>query len=341
MAELSVPSITVCAGAIGMADKENAGIATNAQAAKPINIERFIGVSLRRCGSGAREQCQCLARVPEAGALRTATALAGPVFLENDRSAACSSQLGFGAHAGRTISRIYYSYCVAIKPFAVATIQRLPQRTIESIRPIPGTVSPRVTVQTPSGPSRIAVAPRTSRTVQPSIVVGLVSGTATIISRGGTEAPDGLVLGCTTAAAREDAATTGVPSEPVVAGALRTRPSVLAADFVSASGVRRKYVTFCVAGLKAASISEKRCQFAPPAHPSPNAATKAPAISRALCRPLPSPSGDIKTSSRLRLDKSSGQMIAGCVGVSPSCLMAASSNGSICPAGFGCWPCMI
>jgi len=42
MAELSVPPITECAGAIGMADTENAGTATNAQAAKPINIERFI-----------------------------------------------------------------------------------------------------------------------------------------------------------------------------------------------------------------------------------------------------------------------------------------------------------
>src|SRR5262249_30554060 len=41
---------------------------------------------------------------------------------------------------------------VAIRPLAVATIQRLPQRTMESIRPIPGTVSPSVTLRTPSGP---------------------------------------------------------------------------------------------------------------------------------------------------------------------------------------------
>jgi hypothetical protein len=47
MTELSVPSMTELAGAIGMADPENAGIATNAQEARPINIERFIGVSLR------------------------------------------------------------------------------------------------------------------------------------------------------------------------------------------------------------------------------------------------------------------------------------------------------
>jgi len=46
MTEPSVPSMTECAGAIGMADPENAGIAANAQAARPISIERFIGVSL-------------------------------------------------------------------------------------------------------------------------------------------------------------------------------------------------------------------------------------------------------------------------------------------------------
>jgi hypothetical protein len=77
-----------------------------------------------------------------------------------------------------TVTFCYYG--VAINPLSVATIQRLPQRTIESIRPIPGTVSPRVAIRTPSGPSRTAVPPRTSRTVQPSIVVGLVSGAGTI-----------------------------------------------------------------------------------------------------------------------------------------------------------------
>ena len=71
-------------------------------------------------------------------------------------------------------------YGVAIKPLAVATIQRLPQRTIESIRPMPGTVSPRIAIRIPSGPSRTAVPPRTSRTVQPSIVVGFVSGAGLI-----------------------------------------------------------------------------------------------------------------------------------------------------------------
>ena len=68
-------------------------------------------------------------------------------------------------------------YRVEIRPLLVATIQRLPQRTIESIFPTPGTVSPRVAFQMPLGPSRTAVPPLTSRIVQPSIVVGLVSGT--------------------------------------------------------------------------------------------------------------------------------------------------------------------
>ena len=65
---------------------------------------------------------------------------------------------------------------VVIRPLLVATIQRLPQRTMESIRPAPGTVSPTDTLRTPSGPCNTAMPPDTFRTVQPSIVVGLVSG---------------------------------------------------------------------------------------------------------------------------------------------------------------------
>lgn len=196
-----------------MADTENAGIAINAQAARPINIERFMGVSLSQ-----PQQRRCIKTMP----LRCESSPS--CLFGNDHSP---------VHLFKLTETIY---CAAINPPAVATIQRLPQRTIESMRPTPGTVSPRVTVQTPSGPSRIAVAPRTSRTVQPSMVVGLVSGTATIVSRGGTKAPGADVFACTTEAAREDAATPGVPSEPVVNGVLRPKPS-LPADFVSASGL--------------------------------------------------------------------------------------------------------
>jgi hypothetical protein len=66
---------------------------------------------------------------------------------------------------------------VEINPLLVATIQRLRQRTIESILPNPGTVSPRVAFQTPVGPSKTAVERLTSRTDHPAIVVGLVSET--------------------------------------------------------------------------------------------------------------------------------------------------------------------
>jgi hypothetical protein len=69
-------------------------------------------------------------------------------------------------------------YGVEIRPLLVATIQRLPQRTIESTFPNPGTVSPLVALNIPSGPSKTAVPPTTSRTIQPSIVLGRVSGTA-------------------------------------------------------------------------------------------------------------------------------------------------------------------
>jgi hypothetical protein len=68
------------------------------------------------------------------------------------------------------------TYGVEIKPRLVATTKRFPQRTIESTRPIPGTVCPGVTLQTPFGPSITAVPLTTSRSVQPSMVVGLVSG---------------------------------------------------------------------------------------------------------------------------------------------------------------------
>jgi hypothetical protein len=70
----------------------------------------------------------------------------------------------------------YKNHGVEIRPLLVATTKRLPQRTIESTRPIPGSVSPGVTLQTPFGPSITAVPLITSRSVQPSIVVGLVSG---------------------------------------------------------------------------------------------------------------------------------------------------------------------
>src|SRR4029079_11110621 len=74
-------------------------------------------------------------------------------------------------------------FWVEIRPLLVATIQRLPQRTTDSMRPIPGTVSPCAAGQTPPGPSSTAVPPTTSRIVQPSIVIGLVSGAGAGLGR--------------------------------------------------------------------------------------------------------------------------------------------------------------
>jgi hypothetical protein len=65
---------------------------------------------------------------------------------------------------------------VVINPLLVATIQRLPQKTTESTFPSPGTVSPRAAFHVPPGPSNVAMPLATFRTVQPLMVVGLVSG---------------------------------------------------------------------------------------------------------------------------------------------------------------------
>jgi hypothetical protein len=74
-------------------------------------------------------------------------------------------------------------YGVETRPLLVATIQRLPQRTIESTFPNPGTVSPLVARHCPLGPSKTAVPPTTSRTVHPSMVLGFVSGTGVSLGK--------------------------------------------------------------------------------------------------------------------------------------------------------------
>lgn len=68
-------------------------------------------------------------------------------------------------------------YGVEIRPLLVATIKRLPQPKMPTTWPTPGTVSPRFTLQIPSGPSNTAVPLTTSRSTHPSMVVGRVSGT--------------------------------------------------------------------------------------------------------------------------------------------------------------------
>ncbi len=90
-------------------------------------------------------------------------------------------------HCGAADS-VRSGYGVVINPLLVATIQRLPQRTIDSIRPNAGTVFPAATLKTPLGPSSTAVPPATSRTVQPSIVIGFVSGTGASLGTSGSSA---------------------------------------------------------------------------------------------------------------------------------------------------------
>src|SRR5215468_9491893 len=81
---------------------------------------------------------------------------------------------------------------VEISPRVVATIQRLPQRTMESMRPTPGTLSPWLTRHTPPGPCNTTVLPATSRIAHPSIVVGRVSGNG--VSRGAILPPSGAAM---------------------------------------------------------------------------------------------------------------------------------------------------
>jgi len=93
------------------------------------------------------------------------------------------SKSGSLAWSDANCLQVRASYGVDINPLLVATIQRLPQRTIDSTRPTPGTVSPRLTVKVPFGPSKTAVPSVTSRSIQPSMVVGLVSGTGVRFAR--------------------------------------------------------------------------------------------------------------------------------------------------------------
>jgi hypothetical protein len=128
------------------------------------------------------------------------------------------------SHTGRLVISppIENQFCVEIRPLVVATIQRLPQRTIESILPTPGTLSPCVALQTPPGPSKMTVPPTTSRIVQPSIVVGLVSGIAVglgkVFARSWIAADAGAVVFVITAALFVAALACSARLTPVASG---------------------------------------------------------------------------------------------------------------------------
>ena len=157
--------------------------------------------------------------------------------------------------------------------------QRLPQRTMDSTRPIPGMVSPRAAIRIPSGPSRTAVPSRTSTTVQPGIVAGLVSGGATTGCRIASAAAEGLAFaweagladGRAPAGSRAD----GLGMLPTMAGesdadAVFRVPSILPLD--RASEIRGEGVSFCATATRSNSLANWG-QFRPPAHPSPKLAT--------------------------------------------------------------------
>src|SRR5262249_47136418 len=73
---------------------------------------------------------------------------------------------------------------------------RLPQRKIARILPAPGTVSPRATLTLPPGPSRTAVPLTISRRLQPSMVVGRVSGTGAVMRGSGSGFATAAGRGC-------------------------------------------------------------------------------------------------------------------------------------------------
>src|SRR6478736_4658901 len=105
------------------------------------------------------------------------------------------------------------------------SVKRLSQRTMESTRPTPGIMSPRAAIRIPSGPSRTAVPSRTSMTVHPGMVVGLVSGAG---AKGGLTAivaPDVLAFGCDAAPAdrRAPDVAEGLGMLPTKAGAVVCR----------------------------------------------------------------------------------------------------------------------
>src|SRR5262249_50292168 len=120
-------------------------------------------------------------------------------------------------------------------------------------------MSPRATRQTPSGPSRTAVLPMTSRTVHPSMVVGLVSGTGTKCGRSRVPPGTAIAARCSGLVA-DDEDDFRMLGE--VALALRPDSEALRASM--------RAVSFCFAGEAIVDCSNARCHVAPPIHPIAN-----------------------------------------------------------------------
>ena len=194
--------------------------------------------------------------------------------------------------------------------------QRLPQRTMDSTRPSPGMVSPRAAIRIPSGPSRTAVPSRTSTTVQPGIVAGLVSGAATRGCRIAIAAAEGPAFaweaGPAAGRAPPGNRTDGLGMLPTMAGesdadAVFRAPSILPLD--RASEIRGEGVSFCATATRPSSLANWG-QFRPPAHPSPKLATSAAATSTAAR--ARSPNGSRTTNTSSRSDFRKFHRLAGC-----------------------------
>ena len=181
--------------------------------------------------------------------------------------------------------------------------QRLPQRTMDSTRPSPGMVSPRAAILIPSGPSRTAVPSRTSTTVQPGIVAGLVSGAATRGCRSAIAAAEGPTFAWEAELAAGRATGNragGLGMLPTMAGesdedAVFRAPSILPPD--RASDIRGEGASLCATSTRPSSLA-KWGQFRPPVHPSPKLATSAAATSKAGRARAPNGSRTSNTPSR-------------------------------------------
>jgi len=210
---------------------------------------------------------------------------------------------------------------------------------MESIRPSPGIRSPRAAIRMPSGPSRTAVPSRTSTTVHPGMVVGLVSGAGAKGCLIAIAGPDGLVVTCEAANGRApDVAVLGML--PTKAGAvvcsevdtIFRAPSILPPDLVSEA--RGEGAAFWVIGLTPNMLANAG-QFSPPAHPNPKLATSAIVNSRAVRARKPYGSRSTSTSSRSWPKIS--HRLAGCLGSWPP----TTFPDRMFPRVLGSWSCMM
>src|SRR6476660_4502426 len=171
---------------------------------------------------------------------------------------------------------------VEMRPRDVATIQRLPQRTIESTRPTPGTVSPWAARKTPVGPCNTAVPPTTSRIDQPSMVVGRVSGTAA--NRGAILARSWVEMLFVVATSRLAALACCVPCASSRLTMRARGPAIFVGPVGGARDVLRAAhpsrgqpdASACCTGVPTGAGAKNRADIDPPIHPRHSPTASAP-----------------------------------------------------------------